>query len=142
MSSTVKMLPGEDLAFELECDLIRVGTNPLMVKIAQLGASLAKLLGTSTRVKLVVTNKRVIQISSSVACWCIPQASVYQVIIPHSVKEVGYYHEAMCFGMMKSFFLYYEGLTEKNVFVMKGVTEDQMSDYVAKFYSALNAQKP
>lgn len=138
MATEMKLLPGEQVAFELECDFIK-GGNATQVKIQQAFATLGKIFGSTAKTKLVVTNKRVIQISNIVYCWCIPSASSFQVIMPHSVMEVGYKKVSSCCGLIKAYQLYFQGLTEYTALIIKKGDDAELSDYVAKFYAALNA---
>jgi hypothetical protein len=139
MATQIQLLPGEEVAFEIDADVLRAGTDPVAQLIARIGVFFAKIFGHKEKAKLIVTTKRVVQVTHVIDWYCIPKKTLYQVIMPSSVKEVGYYVQTACCGMMKSFRFYYQGLTESSAFDIKGGNDKILADYVAKFYAALNS---
>lgn len=139
-ATQIQLLPGEEIAFELEADLIKSGTSPIQVMIARAAFFIGKIFGTTAKTKLIVTTKRVVQVTNLITCYCIPTKSMFQVIMPNSVKEVGYYVESALFGICKTYMFYYQGLSESNAFFIKSGSDELLSNYTAKFYAALNAK--
>lgn len=138
MSQKISLLQGESIAFQLEADIYGGGANPVMQAIARVTAFIMKILGTRIKATLVVTNQRVIEYHEIITCWVIPTSVVFKVILPQSVKEVGYFQQTTC-GCCSFFSLYYEAFTQRTIFPIKGGTQEIMNDYVSKFYAAIKA---
>ena len=48
--------------------------------------------------KIVITDKRVVEIIQAKACWVFNQGKNVKYVLPSSVKEVGYTQEGACCG--------------------------------------------
>lgn len=138
MAKNLFLLPGEEVAFQLEGDVYGGGANPVSQAIARFIGFFQRLLGTKLKATLVVTNKRVIQYRERITCWCIPTATDFKVILPQSIQEVGYRQVTTC-GCFPYFTLYYKSIVEAINFPIKGGSQETLADYVAKFYSAIKA---
>lgn len=138
MAKKLPLLEGEELIFQLEGDVFDAGANPMLQALAKLKAFIMKLLGTKIKATLVVTNQRVIEYREVIQCWCIPAAVDLKVVLPQSVKEVGYTQHTAC-GCCSFFTLYYESFTQRTAFPIVGGDVDEMNKYVASFYKALQA---
>jgi len=138
VAQQLTLLEGEKVVFQLEGDVFGGGSNPLTQAWARVQAFILKILGTRVKAKLVVTDQRVIEYRETVTCWCIPTAVDLKVLLPHSVKEVGYVRNTSS-GCCSFFSLYYESFTQRTVFPMQNVSVEQMNTYVADFYKAIKA---
>jgi len=134
--NSLALLPGEEVVFQLEGDVYGGGANPITQAVARLTAAIQKILGTKRKATLVVTNQRVLEYQELIVCWCIPSATNLKVVLPHSVQEVGYSRTTTC-GFFPYFNLYYQSFTQNTVFPIKGGSDEQLKDYVSKFYAAI-----
>lgn len=138
MAQKLALLEGEKLVFQLEGDVFDGGANPVLQALAKLRAFILKLLGTKIKVTLVVTNKRIIEYRELITCWCVPTSVDLKVVLPQSVKEVGYRQQTTC-GCCSFFTLYYEAFTQRTAFPITGGSVELMNEYVSSFYKALKA---
>lgn len=138
MAQKLSLEKGETVVFQLEGDVFAAGANPVLQQLAMIRAFILKLLGTKIKATLVVTDQRVIEYRELITCWCVPTSVDLKVVLPHSVKEVGYTQRTTC-GCCSFFTLYYEAFTQKTAFPIKGGTVEQMNEYVSSFYKALKA---
>jgi hypothetical protein len=75
----------------------------------------------------------------TIQSYCVPTGTEFKLVIPASVKEVGYMQSSSCSGICKYFSLYYQSFTQTTLFPIQAGTEEQLGEYVNKFYTAINA---
>lgn len=139
IDQNLPMLPGEELAFQLEADMWNMGNNPIQRAIGTFMKTVGKFLGFKVKGHVSVTNKRVLVTSETIKCYVFKTASTTKVLNPTSILEVGYSRKAM-FGLFcPTNFFYYAGHTDVVEIAVSGASEDQMKEYVNKFYQALMA---
>lgn len=139
MASNVKLIPGEQIAFELEADFWNVGNNPIQKAFGKFFKTVAKIFGYKIRGFLTVTNMRVIETKDEIRCYCIPISRTTKVVLPHSIKEVGYTMEKICGIFFENYYFYYEGLTQATLIQIQDGTDEKLMDYVQKFYEAIKS---
>jgi len=129
---------GEKMMFKLEGDVYGSGANPITQVIAKIRRQILKLLGTTEKATLVVTNQRVIIYSEKKICYVIPADRQLEVLMPSSIKAVGYSRATQC-GFFPYFAFFYDSITERRLFPIQGGSDDQLNGYVQQFYNALTA---
>ena len=134
----ITLNPGESLMFKLEADVYGAGSNPITQAIAKIQRQILKLLGTTEKGTLVVTNQRVIVYREKKICYVIPADRQLEVLMPSSIRAVGYTRATQC-GFFPYFAFFYASLTETRNFPIEGGSDDQLNGYVQQFYSALTA---
>ncbi len=139
MASKVTLLPGEQVVFELEADFWNIGNNPIQKALGKCIKFINKILGHRIKGYLTVTNKRVVETTEEIVCYCIPTNRSMKVVLPHSVKEVGYKMERICGYFCPTYFFYYEGTTQSTLIQVEGGDDAKLTGYVQKFYEAINS---
>ena len=137
MPSNVKLVPGEQIVFELEADFWNVGNNPIQKAIGKTTRFIAKIFGYKVKGYLTVTDMRVIETREDISCYCIPTNRHTKVVLPHSVKEVGYSMEKVCGLFCPNYYFYYEGFTQSTIIQIENGSDEKLMDYVQKFYEAI-----
>ena len=61
---------GESLVMEIEAELWATSSNPMAMALGQIEKSIAKILGRKVEGYLVITNKRVVEVSKEIVCYC------------------------------------------------------------------------
>ncbi len=138
MAEKVTLLPGEQIAFQLEADFWNIGNNPIQKAFGKIQRAINKILGYRVKGFLTVTNMRVIETKEEIICYCIPANRSMKVVLPQSVKEVGYVMERICGMFCPTYYFYYEGFTQSTLIQIAGGTDEQLTGYVQKFYEAIN----
>jgi len=133
----LQLNPGEELVFKLEGDVYGGGANPLTQAFAKVYSFVLKIFGTRMKSTLVVTTQRVLTYTELITCYCIPTSRNMKVIMPSSVMEAGYGRVTTC-GCFPYYTFHFQGHTEKASYPLKGGSDEQMIEYVNKFYDALN----
>lgn len=129
---------GEKMMFKLEGDVYGAGANPITQAIAKIQRQILKVLGTTEKATLVVTNQRVIIYSEKKICYVIPADRQLEVLMPSSIRAVGYSRATQC-GFFPYFAFFYDSITERRLFPIQGGSDDQLNGYVQQFYNALTA---
>jgi hypothetical protein len=135
--SGVVLQEGESLVVELEAELWATSANPIAQVIGNIIRAIAKILGTTRKGFLVITNKRVIITFVTKACWCITTDKVIRYILPSSVKEVGYTRKPTCGIFCPAYYLYFESFTESFPILLKKGNEEQAAKIATAFYNAI-----
>lgn len=133
----ISLLPGEQVVFQIEADFWNVGNNPIQKALGKFIKILNKFLGTSIKGQLIVTNQRVIEVREDIHCYCISAGKSMKVVMPHSIKEVGYRMTRVCGLFCPVYTLYYEGHTQSTEIQVADGDEDEMVKYIEAFCSAV-----
>jgi hypothetical protein len=133
----ISLLPDEQLVFQIEADFWNVGNNPLQKALGKFVKTINKILGTSIRGQLIVTNKRVIEVREDISCYCISAGKSMKVVMPHSIKEVGYKMTRVCGLFCPVYTLYYEGHTQSTEIQVADGSEADMVRYIEAFCSVV-----
>ena len=139
LKSGVILQDGENLVMEIEAELWATSSNPIAMAIGKIQRFIAKILGTKRVGFLVITDKRVIEVSKEIQCYCIETGKHVKYLLPSSVKEVGYLKMATCGFFCPAYYLYYEGFTQRTSILLSGANDAEAQKTVDAFYKALSA---
>lgn len=140
MSSELKsgliLSEGEEVVVELEAEFWAGNSNPLSKLLGSIQKFFAKIFGYRKTGFVVITNKRVIQVTESTKCYCFTAGKNVKYILPSSIKEVGYTKEDNCCCCCPSFYFYFEAFTEKTAILITE-SEEYVKNVVDAFYNAI-----
>lgn len=132
---------GESLVMELKAELWATSSNPLAKAIGSIKKVISKILGFKKSGFVVITNKRVVEVSTTINCYVFKTGQDVKYLLPSSVKEVGYERVATCGCFCPAFYLYYEGHTQKTRVLLSGANEAEAQKVVDAFYKAISASQ-
>lgn len=140
--SEYRLLPDEQVLFEVEAALWPIGSNPIEKLIYKILILVMKILGSRRIGKLTVTTKRVIETTQEISCYCIPGEKSTTMLLPSSVHEVGY-KMIKTLGMFcpSYVFIYHKEAGGMTAFEISGATEEQMKEYVTTFYHTIKTAR-
>lgn len=130
---------GESLVMEIEAELWATSSNPVAMALGQIKKFFAKIFGHRINGFLVITNKRVVEVTKEITCYCFNNGTTVKYLLPSSVKEIGYVRKATCGCFCPAFYLYYEGLTQRTSVMLSGSDEKTAQKTVDAFYKAITA---
>jgi hypothetical protein len=139
LKSGVTLGENEKLVMEIEAELWASSANPFAQAVGSFYKVLAAILGFKKKAFWVITDKRVVEVSTQVACWCITLGRQVRYILPSSVKEIGYTRKAACGIFCPAYYLYYESFTQLSSLQLKGANEDGAVKAANAFYAAISA---
>lgn len=137
LKSGISLSDGETLVMEIEAELWATSSNPIAQLIGTVRRIISLILGFKVKGFWVITDKRVIEVATQVACWCITTGRQVKYVLPASVKEIGYTRKATCGFFCPAYHLYYEGFTQSSSVLLKGVDEDGAKKAADSFYAAI-----
>ena len=89
---------------------------------------------------VVITDKRVVEVIQTKACWVLNTGKVVTYLMPNSIKECGYTKEGtICGCFCQAYTFYYEGWTQRTSIMLKDADEKEAQGVVDSFYKALMA---
>lgn len=130
---------GESLVMEIEAELWATSSNPISMALGQVRKFFAKILGHKVDGYLVITNKRVVEVTKEIICYIFNNGTTVKYLLPSSVKEIGYVRKATCFCFCPAYYLYYEGFTQRTSVMLSGADEKTAQKTVDAFYKAISA---
>ncbi|HNE20097.1 MAG TPA: hypothetical protein PLF85_10275 [Turneriella sp.] len=133
----VKLTPGENIVFKIEADFWQRGNNPLQKIVGNFMRIFSKILGYRVNGALIVTNKRVLELTEEYRCWCINTNRGVKVLTRRGVKEFGYEMEKTCGIFCPTYYLYYEGDTQSTLIAVQDGSDQKMMEILEKFQAAL-----
>jgi len=139
LASGITLAENENLVMEIEAELWATSSNPIAQALGSIQRIFAAILGFKKKGFLVITNKRVIEVGTQVACWCITVGKQVKYVLPSSVKEIGYTKSTTCGVFCPVYFLYYEGFTQRSAYQLKGADEAGALKAANSFYSAITS---
>ena len=137
LASGIMLAEDEKLVMEIEAELWASSSNPIARMIGEIQKFIAKIFGIRIKGFLVITDKRVVEVSEQIACWCITVGRQVKYVLPSSVKEIGYTRSSTCFCFCPAYFLYYEAFTQRTSVMLKGADESGALKAANAFYSAI-----
>ena len=137
LASGITLAEGENLVMEIEAELWASSSNPIAQLLGEIQRILALILGIKVKGFWVITDKRVIEVSVQVACWCITVGRQLKYVLPSSVKEIGYTRSATCGFFCPAYYLYYESFTQRSSVLLKGSDEAGAAKAASAFYKAI-----
>ena len=132
---------GESLVMEIEAELWATSSNPLAMAIGNIQKFINKILGFKKSGFVVITNKRVVDVSPTINCYVFKTGREVKYLLPSSIKEIGYKRMATCGCFCPAFYLYYEGYTESTNVLLSGANEAEAQKVVDAFYKAISASQ-
>jgi hypothetical protein len=130
---------GETLVMEIEAELWATSSNPIAVALGKVKKFFAKICGHKQNGFLVITNKRVVEVTNNIECYCINAGRTVKYLLPSSVKEIGYIKAATCGLFCPAYYLYYESFTQTTRVMLSGADETAAQKTVDAFYKAISA---
>ncbi|MDR2595821.1 MAG: zinc ribbon domain-containing protein [Treponema sp.] len=129
----------EKLVMEIEAELWASSSNPIARFVGKIQRIIASILGFKQKGYWVITDKRVIEISTQVVCWCVTLGRHIKYVLPSSVKEIGYTREPTFGCFCPAYNLYYESFTQKSSILLKDADEYGALRAANAFYNAISA---
>ena len=139
LKSGLVLEEGESLVMEIEAELWATSSNPVAMALGEFRKAIAKIFGHKVNGFLVITNKRVVEVTKEIVCYCINNGTTVKYLLPSSVKEIGYVRKATCGCFCPAFYLYYEGFTQTTRVMLSGADEKTAQKTVDAFYRAISA---
>jgi hypothetical protein len=137
LASGVMLAENEELVMEIEAELWATSSNPISQALGSIRRIIATILGFKKKGFLVITNKRVVEVSTRIRCWCITVGRQVKYVLPSSVKEIGYTRAATCGCFCPVYFLYYDSFTQRTRVQLKGADESGALKAANAFYAAI-----
>lgn len=86
----IKLAEGEEILQQVEGDANTLASGPLAKVLSMVTSLLDKLLGKSRKVLILITNKRIIELSTEKVLWVFDKGVVVTNYTPRSINYVGY----------------------------------------------------
>lgn len=139
----IRLEDGEVIVAQLEAELWAESSNVISRLIGQIWRIISLFLGFRKEGFITITNKRVIETINVQQCWVFNSASITRIVLPSSVKEVGYTKEGTFLGCFcQAYELFYEGHTQRTKVMLKDVYSDaDAMSIVTKFYQAISYEQ-
>ncbi|MCL1814755.1 MAG: hypothetical protein FWG27_02890 [Treponema sp.] len=137
LKSGITLGDGETLVLELEAELWAASSNPIARAIGEVKRIIAMIFGFKVKGFMVITNKRVVEISTQIACYIFTIGRQVKYVLPSSVKEIGYNRTATCGVFCPAYHLYYDSFTQRTSILLKGADEDGALKATDAFYAAI-----
>ena len=141
LKSGLILEPGESLVMELEAELWATSSNPLAMAMGNIQRVINKILGFRKSGYLVITNKRVVEVSNITKCYVFNTEREMKYLLPSSVKEVGYRKVATCGIFCPAYYLYYDAHTQTTSILLSGANEAEAQKVADAFYRAISASQ-
>ena len=130
----------ENLVMELEAELWATSSNPIARFFGFLRKIVSLIFGIKHEGYLVLTDKRVVEVRNSKACWVLNTSKDIKYVMPSSVKEVGYAKEGtFCGCFCHAYHLYYDAATQRTSIQLKGMDEKETLNLVNTFYRTITS---
>lgn len=130
---------GESLVMEIEAELWATSSNPVAMALGQIRKFFAKIFGHRINGYLVITNRRVVEVTKEIVCYCFNNGTTVKYLLPSSIKEIGYVRKATFGCCCPAFYLYYEGFTQRTSVMLSGADDKTAQKTVDAFYKAISA---
>ncbi len=137
LKSGFVLTEGENVVVELEAELWATGSNPIQKFFGKIMRLLYMIIGYRKKSFLVITDKRVVEISSVYNCWVFNTGKEVKYVLPSSVKELGYVKETTCGVFCPAYYLYYQSTTQSTA-IQLSADEKECQAIVDAFYNALS----
>jgi hypothetical protein len=137
LASGLILAEDENLVVEIEAELWATSSNPIARFFGAVSKVISMIFGFRKKGFLVITDKRVVEVSTQICCWCITTGRQVKYVLPSSVKEIGYDRAATCGCFCPAYHLYYESFTERTSVLLKGADEAGALKVANAFYAAI-----
>ena len=129
---------GESLVMEIEAELWATSSNPIARFFGSIRKFFAMVFGTRRNGYIVITNRRVVEVSNYIVCYCFNVGREVKYVLPSSVKEVGYRRHATCGCFCPAYYFYYQAFTQDREVLLSGSDETEAQRIVDAFYKAIS----
>ncbi|MDR1239038.1 MAG: hypothetical protein LBK27_02910 [Treponema sp.] len=137
LASGIMLAENENLVMEIEAELWASSSNPAAQLLGSVYKVIAMVLGFRKKGFLVITDKRVVEVSTQIGCWVITTGRQVKYVLPSSVKEIGYNRASTLGCFCPAYYLYYESFTQRTAIQLKGADEAGALKAANAFYSAI-----
>ncbi len=132
LKSGLLLQANEKLVMELEAEFWATSSNIIAKIIGMIRKIIAFIFGIRLHGYLVVTDKRVVEITQRRALWIFNVAKIITYVLPASVKEVGFVKSGACLGCFcQAYTLYYEAFTHRREILLKGIDDEESAQRIA-----------
>ena len=138
LKSGLVLQDGEQVVVELEAELWSDSGNPISRLIGNFSRFISRLFGYRKSGFVVITDRRVVEISTIYKCYVFNTDKHVKYVLPSSVKEVGFTRETTCGVLCPEFHLYYEANTQSTSILLPTNDEKECQRYVDAFYNAIS----
>ncbi len=140
--SGIILAKDESLEIGIEAELWASSSNIISRILGGIARFLAFLTGVRRNGFLLLTNKRLIEVSQLKLCWVFNASKNVKTIMPSSIKEVGYYSEGTFLGCFcQAYHLYYEAYTQKTSVLLKNANEEDAEYLSNSIYNTILEQQ-
>jgi hypothetical protein len=122
---------------EIEAELWATSSNPIALLLGSFQRIVSMVLGFRKKGFLVITDKRVVEVSTQINCWVITTGRQVKYVLPSSIKEIGYDKSATCGFFCPAYHLYYESFTQRTSILLSGADEAGALKAANAFYAAI-----
>lgn len=141
LKSGIVLDADETLVMELEAELWAKSQNPIAKLIGTAIRFLNLLIGNKRKGFIVITDKRVIEVTQFISCWVLNAGTGVKYVLPSSVKEIGYTKEGSFLGCFcQAYNLYYESFTQTTSVLLPVSSEAEAKKVVDSFYNAIKKE--
>jgi hypothetical protein len=137
LASGIMLAENEKLVMEIEAELWATSSNPIARFLGAISKIIAMIFGFRVKGFWVITDKRVVEVSTQIMCWCVTTGRQIKYVLPSSVKEIGYDRAATCGCFCPAYHLYYESFTQRSAVLLKGADEEGALKAANAFYAAI-----
>jgi hypothetical protein len=137
LASGLMLEEDEKLIMEIEAELWATSSNPIARFFGAISKVIAMIFGFRKKGYLVLTDKRVIEFSTQINCWCVTTGRQVKYVLPSSVKEIGYKRASTCGCFCPAYRLYYDAFTQHTEVLLKGADEAGALKAANAFYAAI-----
>lgn len=138
LKSGVVLSEGEEVILELEAELWATSSNIIAQFFGSILRIIYMILGCTRKGYVVLTNKRVIEVSQTRLCYVFNSSKAVKYVLPSSVKEAGYTKEAtFCGCFCQAYTFYYDAFTQRTAIMLKGADEKEAQSIVDTFYNVI-----
>lgn len=141
LKSGITLNADEMLVMELEAELWAASSNPFAKFIGAITKFIAMICGTRREGYIVITDKRVIEVTKEKFFYFFDSAKVIRYLLPSSIKEIGYTKVPTFFCFCPQYQLFYDAFTQRTSIVLSDVDEEGAMHVVDAFYNALYGAK-
>ena len=139
LASGIVLADNEKLVMEIEAELWASSSNPIAQLIGTVKRIFAMILGFRQKGFLVITDKRVVEITVQVGCWVITMGRQVKYVLPSSVKEIGYTKSPTFLCFCPAYQLYYDAFTQRTSVLLKDADESGALKATNSFYAAISS---
>ncbi len=139
LKSGLVLAEDENLIIELEAELWSTSSNFFAKLLGALKKVWNLIFGCKKIGYIIITDKRVVEISQEKACWVFNTSRNVKCVLPSSVKEVGYLKTGTFAGCCcQAYTLYYDSLTQRTSILLSKINSDHEAQVIVDaFYRAL-----